>query len=111
MDISAEIDSGSGVFPPSNLKDVVNAEDVAADDEVAKETADAGNLSRQGIMDAARNINDESSLLLDGLVYSMDANDAYISEGTQIREWDGAGFVPFGEVRSSSARRRSRCTR
>ncbi len=63
-----------------------------------QEAADAGNLSRQGIMDAARNINYESGLLLNGLVYSMDANDAFISEGTQLRQWDGSGFVSVGDV-------------
>jgi branched-chain amino acid transport system substrate-binding protein len=62
--------------------------------------ADAGNLSREGIINAARNINYSSPLLLDGLTYSMNADDGYMSEGTQLETWSDAdkGFVRQGEV-------------
>jgi ABC-type branched-subunit amino acid transport system substrate-binding protein len=52
-----------------------------------QEAADAGNLSREGIINAARNVNYSSPLLLDELTYIMDAGDGYLAEGTQLRIW------------------------
>jgi branched-chain amino acid transport system substrate-binding protein len=65
-----------------------------------QEAADAGNLSREGIINAARNVNYSSPLLLDGLTYSMDATDGYMAEGTQLQTWSDAdkGFIREGEV-------------
>ncbi len=58
-----------------------------------QEAADAGNLSREGIINAARNVNYSSSLLLDGLTYVMNADDGYLAEGTQLRSWSAADSV------------------
>jgi ABC-type branched-subunit amino acid transport system substrate-binding protein len=55
-----------------------------------QEAADAGNLSREGIINAARNVNYSSPLLLDGLTYVMNADDGFLSEGTQVRVWSDA---------------------
>jgi branched-chain amino acid transport system substrate-binding protein len=65
-----------------------------------QEAADAGNLSREGIINAARNVNYSSPLLLDGLTYSMNAADGYLAEGTQLQIWSDAdaGFTREGEV-------------
>jgi hypothetical protein len=63
-----------------------------------QEAADAGNLSREGIINAVRNIDYSASLLRDGLNYSMNAADGYIAEGTQLTQWDGTGFTDVGEV-------------
>jgi branched-chain amino acid transport system substrate-binding protein len=64
-----------------------------------QEAADAGNLSREGIINAARNVNYSSLLLLDGLTYVMNADDGYLAEGTELRVWSDAdgGFVAAGE--------------
>jgi ABC-type branched-subunit amino acid transport system substrate-binding protein len=65
-----------------------------------QEAADGGNLSREGIINAARNVNYSSPLLLDGLTYSMSATDGYLAEGTQLQVWSAAdaGFTREGEV-------------
>jgi ABC-type branched-subunit amino acid transport system substrate-binding protein len=55
-----------------------------------QEAADAGNLSREGIINAARNVNYSSPLLLDELTYVMNADDGFLSEGTQVRVWSDA---------------------
>jgi len=55
-----------------------------------QEAADAGNLSREGIINAARNVNYSSPLLLDELTYVMNAEDGYLAEGTQLRVWSDA---------------------
>ncbi|MEM1335730.1 MAG: ABC transporter substrate-binding protein [Actinomycetota bacterium] len=57
-----------------------------------------GNLSREGIMNAARNIDYQAALLRDGLTFKMDANDGYIGEGAQIVQWQDGGFVDVGDV-------------
>ena len=64
-----------------------------------QEAADAGNLSREGIINAARNVNYSSLLLLDGLTYVMNADDGFLAEGTELRVWsDGdGGFVVAGD--------------
>ncbi|MEP2372770.1 MAG: ABC transporter substrate-binding protein [Ilumatobacter sp.] len=64
-----------------------------------QEAADAGNLSREGIINAARNVNYSSPLLLDGLTYVMNAEDGYLAEGTQLRVWSDAdaGFLTEGD--------------
>ncbi len=64
-----------------------------------QEAADAGNLSREGIINAARNVNYSSPLLLNGLVYVMGPDDGYLAEGTQLRVWSTeiGGFVAVGD--------------
>jgi len=64
-----------------------------------QEAADAGNLSREGIINAARNVNYSSPLLLDELTYQMNNEDGYLAEGTQLRVWSDAdgGFVAQGD--------------
>ena len=66
----------------------------------AQAAFDAGDYSRVGIMNAARNVDYKPGLLLDGLIAHMDADDAYISEGTQLVQWsdDSATLVPVGAV-------------
>ena len=68
--------------------------------QAAQEAADAGNLSRQGIIDAARNIDYKASLLREGLNFRMNATDGYIAEGTQLIVWNGETslFENSGEV-------------
>ncbi len=65
-----------------------------------QEAADAGNLSREGIINAARNVNYSSLLLLDGLTYVMNAEDGFLAEGTQLRVWsdEKGGFEVQGEA-------------
>ena len=65
-----------------------------------QEAADAGNLSREGIINAARNVNYSSLLLLDGLTYVMNAEDGFLAEGTQLRIWsdEKGGFEVQGEA-------------
>jgi ABC-type branched-subunit amino acid transport system substrate-binding protein len=65
-----------------------------------QDAADAGNLSREGIINAARNIDYKPGLLREGLNFQMDATDGYIAEGTQIQYWDAANsvFLDVGEV-------------
>jgi branched-chain amino acid transport system substrate-binding protein len=65
-----------------------------------QEAADAGNLSREGIINAARNVNYSSLLLLDGLTYVMNADDGFLAEGTQLRVWsdEKGGFNVEGDA-------------
>ena len=65
-----------------------------------QEAADAGNLSREGIINAARNVNYSSLLLLDGLTYVMNAEDGFLAEGTQLRVWsdEKGGFEVQGDA-------------
>ena len=66
----------------------------------ALETAsEAGNLSREGVINAARNVNYSPPLLLDALTYTMNADDGYMSEGAEIRQWSDAdaGFNAVGD--------------
>ena len=69
---------------------------------VAQQAADAGDLSRAGIINAARNIDYEASLLRDGLTYRMSATDGYVAEGAQLVAWNGAAglFEDFGDIRN-----------
>ena len=64
-----------------------------------QEAADAGNLSREGIINAARNVNYSSPLLLDELTYVMNADDGFLAEGTQLRVWSDADqlFIVQGD--------------
>ncbi len=66
----------------------------------AQQAAEAGDYTRAGIVNAARNIDYTPSLLVDGMRTSMDANDAFFSEGTQLVQWseDSKSFVAAGEV-------------
>ncbi len=68
--------------------------------QAAVDAAEAGDLSRVGIMNAARNVNYAPSLTLDGLSSIMNAEDGYTSEGTQLVQWSDADkyLVPVGEV-------------
>ena len=67
----------------------------------AQEAFDAGDYSRVGIMNAARNVDYAPKLLLDGLSSIMNADDAYIGEGTQLVQWSDATahLVPLGDVK------------
>jgi branched-chain amino acid transport system substrate-binding protein len=67
---------------------------------VAQQAFDAGDLSRAGIINAARNIDYTPGLLVDGLVAQMNAEDAYFAEGTQLVQWSDASkaFAPAGDV-------------
>jgi branched-chain amino acid transport system substrate-binding protein len=67
---------------------------------VLEEAAASGTLSRQSIIDAARNIDYAPALLREGLNFYMDAVDGYIAEGTQIVQWNAADgvFVDVGDV-------------
>ncbi len=77
-----------------------------------QEAADAGNLSREGIINAARNVNYSSLLLLDGLTYVMNADDGYLAEGTQLRVWsDESGWLRGPRVTQSTSTGRSAPTR
>ena len=64
-----------------------------------QEAADGGNLSREGIINAARNVNYSSPLLLDELTYVMGPDDGFLAEGTQLRVWsdDIGGFLVQGD--------------
>ena len=68
--------------------------------EAASQAAEAGDLSRVGIMNAARNVDYHATLVLDGVRAIMNAEDAYTSEGTQLVQWsDADGYlVAVGDV-------------
>jgi ABC-type branched-subunit amino acid transport system substrate-binding protein len=68
--------------------------------QAAADAAEAGDLSRVGIMNAARNVDYAPTLTLDGLRSIMNAEDAYTSEGTQLVQWSDAEkyLVPVGDV-------------
>ncbi len=56
-------------------------------------------LSRQSIIDAARNLSGYSpSLLRDGLSFNTSATDGFAPEGAQIVQWNGTGFDDIGDV-------------
>ena len=67
---------------------------------VIQEAADAGELSRETIINAARNIDHVSNLLRDGLTYRMNTEDGYIGEGSQILVWnaEAGGFEEQGDI-------------
>ncbi len=64
-----------------------------------QEAADAGNLSREGIINAARNVDFTPGLIEDSLTYKMGPDDGFMAEGTRIQVWSDAdaGFVPNGD--------------
>jgi hypothetical protein len=66
----------------------------------AQQAFDAGDYSRAGILNAARNIDYTPALLVDGQSLSMDAEDAFYAEGTQLVQWsvDSKSFTIAGEV-------------
>jgi ABC-type branched-subunit amino acid transport system substrate-binding protein len=66
----------------------------------AEQALEAGDLSRAGIMNATRNIDYVPGLLIDGVSGSMNAEDAFYPEGTQLVVWNlGSGaFDPAGDV-------------
>ena len=68
--------------------------------EAATQAAEAGDLSRVGIMNAARNVDYQPMLILDGLRAIMNAEDGYTAEGTQLVQWSDADayLVPVGDV-------------
>ena len=68
--------------------------------QAAVDAAEAGDLSRVGIMNAAGNVSYAPSLTLDGLSSIMNAEDGDTSEGTQLVQWSDADkyLVPVGEV-------------
>jgi len=68
--------------------------------QAAVEAFEAGDFSRVGIMNAARNVDFAPVLQLEGLRAIMNAADAYTAEGTQLVQWsDENGFlVPVGDV-------------
>ena len=68
--------------------------------EAARQALEAGDLSRVGIMNAARNVDFAPVLQLEGLRAIMNAEDAYTAEGTQLVQWSDAEkyLVPVGEV-------------
>ena len=62
--------------------------------------AASGELTRESIVNAMRNLDFQPSLLLDGLSYQMDSTDGYVAEGTRLTRWNAADqvFVPEGEA-------------
>ncbi|HUF99168.1 MAG TPA: ABC transporter substrate-binding protein [Ilumatobacter sp.] len=64
-----------------------------------EQAAASGTLSRESIINAARNIDFVPSLLRDGLGFHMNASDGYAAEGAQLITWDAANtvFVDVGE--------------
>ncbi|TFH13676.1 MAG: hypothetical protein E4H05_10595, partial [Acidimicrobiales bacterium] len=67
----------------------------------AQQALEAGDYSRAGIVNAARNIDYTPALLVPGYTTSMDAEDAFFAEGTQLVQWsaDSKTFVIAGEVK------------
>jgi hypothetical protein len=66
----------------------------------AQQAFDAGDYSRAGIMNAARNIDYTPGLVVDGVVTQMNADDAFFAEGTQLVQWSDAtkAFATAGDV-------------
>jgi ABC-type branched-subunit amino acid transport system substrate-binding protein len=62
--------------------------------------SEAGNLSRQGVIDAVRNIDYQAEISREGCRSIMNAEDGFIGECTQVQSWDAdAGvFVDEGEL-------------
>jgi branched-chain amino acid transport system substrate-binding protein len=67
----------------------------------AQQAIEAGDYSRAGIMNAVRNIDYTPALVVDGITTSMNAEDAFFAEGTQLVQWSGDSktFVAAGEVK------------
>ena len=68
--------------------------------QAAADAFDAGDLSRVGIMTAARNVDFTPALQVEGLKAIMNAEDGYTAEGTQLVQWsDANGYLePVGDV-------------
>ena len=62
------------------------------------EAAEAGDLSRAGVMNAVRNIDYETGMFRDGCKAFMNAEDAFVGECTQVQSWNGSGFVDEGDL-------------
>jgi branched-chain amino acid transport system substrate-binding protein len=67
---------------------------------VAEQALAAGDFSRAGIMNAARNIDYVSELALPGGVGQMNAEDAYYPEATGLIQWSdaAAAFDQIGDI-------------
>ncbi len=67
---------------------------------VAEQALAAGDLSQAGIINAARNIDYVPGLLIDGITASMNAEDGFYAEATQLVRWDDATetFVVAGDA-------------
>jgi branched-chain amino acid transport system substrate-binding protein len=60
---------------------------------------ESGTLSRQSIIEAARNLEYTPSLGRDGVVYKMNGvDDAYAFESLQVLQWNGTTFDELGDV-------------
>ena len=68
--------------------------------QAALDALEAGDYSRVGIMNAARNVDFVPALGLEGLRAIMNAEDGYTAEGTQLVQWSTADgyLVPVGDV-------------
>jgi branched-chain amino acid transport system substrate-binding protein len=66
----------------------------------AEQALAAGDFSRAGIMNAVRNIDYVPALVVDGITASMDAEDGFYAEFTQLVQWDDTAkaFVAAGDV-------------
>jgi len=62
--------------------------------------SEAGNLSRQGVIDAVRNIDYQPEMSREGCRSIMNAEDGFIGECTQVQSWDAAVgiFIDEGEL-------------
>jgi hypothetical protein len=58
---------------------------------VAEQALEAGDYSRAGIINASRNIDYVPGILIDGVTASMNAEDAFYPEATQLVRWDDTG--------------------
>jgi ABC-type branched-subunit amino acid transport system substrate-binding protein len=67
---------------------------------VLEQAAATGELTRENIINAVRNIDYVPSLYRDGLRAKMGPDDGFIAEGAQIQQWSVAdgGFVDVGPV-------------
>ena len=68
--------------------------------QAAVDAFEAGDFSRVGIMNAARNVDFAPALQVEGTRAIMNAEDGYTAEGTQLVQWsDANGYLePVGEV-------------
>jgi hypothetical protein len=67
---------------------------------VAEQAFEAGDYSRAGIINAARNIDYVSPLAMAGGVGQMNAEDAFYAEATGLVQWSDAavGFERLGDI-------------
>jgi hypothetical protein len=66
----------------------------------AEQALESGDYSRAGIINAVRNIDYVPGMVVDGVTASMNAEDGFYAEFTQLVQWDGASksFVVAGDV-------------